>query len=94
MFTMKLYGHDGRRLIRSAEHFTILADDMRGQYEVTLHQKDQSADFRFDIGPDVPRQEYMPPLFSYAFIMNEAGKTVETLRSGLGMAQPNRPSSL
>ena len=63
MFTIKFYGHDGRRIIRSAHDFTILADDMRGFYEVTLHQKDGES-CRFDIGEDVPRQDGWPPLMS------------------------------
>ena len=82
MFTIKLHGHDGRRLIRSSNSFTILADDMRGFYEVTLHSGDDSC--RFDIGEDTPREEGWPPLMSAAFIMNEAGKTVDILRSPVG----------
>jgi hypothetical protein len=82
MFTIKLHGHDGRRLIRSADSFTILADDMRGFYEVTLHSGCESC--RFDIGEDMPREEGWPPLMSAAFIMNEAGQTVEILRSYSG----------
>jgi hypothetical protein len=55
---------------------------MSRTYEITLHQGDSGC--RFDVGDDVPRQEGWPPLMSVAFIMNEAGKTVDILRSNSG----------
>ncbi|SDD94476.1 hypothetical protein SAMN05216337_1017115 [Bradyrhizobium brasilense] len=90
MFTIKLYGHDGRRIIRSANSFTILADDARGFFEVTLHNEAEG-DCRYDIGtardlPNIPpggsRPEDWPPLMGHAYIVNEKGRTVETLSSG------------
>ncbi|WP_439399052.1 hypothetical protein ACRQ5Q_16895 [Bradyrhizobium sp. PMVTL-01] len=86
MFTIKLYGHDGRRIIRSANSFTILVDDMRGFYEVTLHSESEG-DCRFDIGAarDLPpgsRPDDLPPLMGHAYIVNDKGRTIETLSSG------------
>jgi hypothetical protein len=86
MFTIKLYSGDGfRQIIREAESFTILRSpcgpDDDGSAEITLHQKNQSEDCRFDILPDRPMpQNYSgPPIFQRAIIENSAGKTTEMI---------------
>ena len=83
MFTAKFYSNDGcRQIIREAESFTILrspsgpGDD--GGAEITLHQKNQLDDKRFDItSEDSVRGEGWPPVFAKAIIENSAGKTTE-----------------
>ncbi len=83
MFTIKLYGHDSRQIIRAAHDFTILRDDTDMVYEITLHQETGNS-VRFDVGPLDPNRptDFSPPLFNCAYIVNAAGKTIESLSAG------------
>lgn len=84
MFTIKFYGSDGcRQIIREADSFTILRcprgpeDD--GSAEITLHQKNQAEDCRFDVADESKWIEGWPRRFSKAIIENAAGKTTEII---------------
>lgn len=82
MFTIKLYQTgDGsyRQKILTALSFTILKNG-DGKFEITLHQKDQSDDRRYDIAPAEGREAGWPDCFDTAIIENSAGKTTEVLR--------------
>lgn len=81
MFTIKCYTAAGRSIIRAAESFTILRTDETGEAEITLHQRNSSEDCRVDIvQPGTPRGEGWPPVFDWAFIENDTGRTVEAIR--------------
>jgi hypothetical protein len=89
MFTIKCYTEQGRCIIRQAESFTILRDDRTGEAEITLHNEPASE--RVDIVPaDRKREEGWPPMFQWAYIVNEAGNTVEIIR--LKMLPRPRPT--
>lgn len=82
MFTIKFYSNDGcRQIIREAESFTILrcppGPEDNGAAEITLHQKSQSDDCRFDIAAG--NEDAWPPRFFKAIIENSAGKTTEII---------------
>lgn len=80
MFTIKFYSDNGyRQRIIEAESFTILRGGDDGGAEITLHQKNQTDDRRIDVGPNVERETYMPPLYQRAIIENAAGKTTEII---------------
>lgn len=90
MFTIKLYSANGyRQRILQAESFTILrggSSQAGDEAEITLHQKNQNDDRRYDIKSDVPRQDSSgPEIFQKAIIENAAGKTTEIIavRPGL-----------
>ena len=79
MFTIKLYCGSRIRIL-SAESFTILGNPIDG-WEITLHQKNQSDDVRYDIGDaSLKRDSSMPILFESAIIENSQGKTTQILR--------------
>ena len=84
MFTIKFYTNDNaRQIIRSAESFTILRDEDKGEYEITMHQKNQNEDSRIDILPvGTPRDPMWPPVFQKAIIENGAGRTTEIIHAG------------
>ena len=78
MFTIKCYTDQGRCIIRSADSFTILRDYKTGEAEITLHLAESST--RVDVvRPDVKREEGWPPAYHWAYIVNAAGKTVESI---------------
>ena len=85
MFTIKLYSESGfRQRILEAESFTVLrggASPQGDEAEITLHQKNQSDDRRFDIRPtaELPPEYAGPPVFQKAIIENSAGKTTEII---------------
>lgn len=91
MFTIKLYSDNGcRQRILSAESFTVLrmgSSPGGDEAEITLHQKDQNNDVRYDIKPHAPLpNDYSGPvIYQRAIIENAAGKTTEIiqLRPGL-----------
>ncbi len=85
MFTIKFYSDNGgRQRILEAESLTILRCGEvtvgGGEAEITLHQKNQSDDCRYDI--DVaPAPDYVgPPIFQKVIIENSAGKTTEIIQ--------------
>jgi hypothetical protein len=78
MFTIKFYTDNGRCIIRAAESFTILRDEMTGEVEITLHQRDGDAESIF-VSADQKRVEGWPPAFQWAYIENAMGKTVERI---------------
>ncbi len=81
MFTIKFYTSAGRSIIRSAESFTILRTEETGEAEITLHQRNSADDCRIDIvKPGIPRDPNWPPAYEWAFIENDSGRTVETIR--------------
>jgi len=81
MLTIKCYTAQGRSIIRSAESFTILRTEETGEAEITLHQRNPAEDCRIDIvSPDQKRGEGWPPAYEWAFIENDAGRTIETIR--------------
>ena len=83
MFTIKLYSDLGSRIrIMTAESFTVLQN--REGWEITLHQKNQLDDNRFDIKEPWPeaktsdeQREQWPVRFQRAIIENELGKTTD-----------------
>lgn len=86
MFTIKFYStgpnspEGYRQVIKEAESFTILRSD-DGTAEITLHQKDQGLDTRFDIKSESAREcSYSAPCFESAIIENSAGKTTEMIK--------------
>lgn len=94
MFTIKCYTSAGRSIIRSAESFTILRADETGEAEITLHQHHPLDDCRIDIvHPETKRGEGWPPTFEWAFIENDAGRTVETIRLRPSFASVSQPKS-
>jgi hypothetical protein len=82
MFTIKLYQDAGRQKILAAESFTILHGGNNGEAEITLHQKNQNDDIRYDIRPELPTLEGYegPTIFQRAIIENMAGKTTEIIQ--------------
>jgi hypothetical protein len=85
MFTIKLYSDDGgRQIIKEAESFTILRGN--GEFEITLHQRMQHEDRRYDVKPDI-KASYpagTPPRFAKAIIENSSGRTTQILALGPG----------
>jgi hypothetical protein len=85
MFTIKLYSGDGfRQRILSAESFTVLrgaASNAGFEAEITLHQKNQNDDVRYDIKPatELPPDYVGPQIFQKAIIENAAGRTTEII---------------
>ena len=86
MFTIKLYSDNGyRQKILSAESFTILRGGSGpggDEAEITLHQKNQNDDVRYDIKPSAPLpNDYAGPvIYQRAIIENAAGKTTEIIQ--------------
>ena len=80
MFTIKLYQDAGRQKIIAAESFTILSGGDHGEAEITLHQKNQNDDVRYDIRPEPPEGYEGPTIFQRAIIENMAGKTTEIIQ--------------
>lgn len=79
MFTIKFYSDGGQRQkILEAESFTILRWPNR-EAEITLHQKDQNNDKRYDIKSETPPNYNGPPIFQTAVIANLEGKTIEVI---------------
>ena len=80
MFTIKLYQDTGRQKIMAAESFTILRGHPGDEAEITLHQKNQNDDIRYDIRPEPPEGYEGPTIFQRAIIENMAGKTTEIIQ--------------
>jgi hypothetical protein len=76
MMTIKLYTIEGKQQIETAEAFTIHRHKGDTAFEVTGHGSPNGV--RWDIGPT--KAEPIGGNWDWAFIINEQGRTVETLR--------------
>lgn len=96
MFTIKFYSDNGyRQKILSAESFTILRGGPSpggDEAEITLHQKDQNDDVRYDIRHENPVAVGYegPPRYQRAIIENAAGKTTEIIQLQTSNAVPQQ----
>lgn len=75
MFTIKLYGMNGRSRIEQADSFTIVRQDFN--FEITLHRKTLD-DVRFDVSLDEP-DDSDTTHWEKAIIENQFGATTEVI---------------
>lgn len=82
MFTIKLYREDRQRILE-CESFTILRDDSKREYEITLHGVVgfDSPDKRYDVTGSAELNTYVES-FHRAIIENSKGQTTEILDAG------------
>lgn len=76
MFTLKVYRNSGLLVIKEVKSFNIIRHDINRAFSISAYCADMT-EANFFVGPE---SENNPHRFDFAFIVNDNGNTVESLK--------------